>query len=176
MSVVIAVVIVLAMIGTGVLRRDSDDDAGGALVGSEASWQLEHADDLRGDLGAVEVNVERIIDGDTLDVRLFGGETLRVRLYGVDTPERGEDCYDEATNRLAALAGTEVLLVSDERLEDRNGRALRYLFTTEGDSIDAALVGGGYARAWEDDGSFRDQLVALEADAREADRGCLWSG
>ncbi len=39
--------------------------------------------------------VVRIIDGDTLDT-----SKGRVRLFGVDTPERGERCASEATERL----------------------------------------------------------------------------
>lgn len=39
--------------------------------------------------GVVAVSVDRIIDGDTLEVR--AAETvLRVRLYGANTPERGK--------------------------------------------------------------------------------------
>ena len=47
---------------------------------------------------------------------------LSVRLFGIDTPERGEACYAEATNRLRELAGSEVLIVADERLQDSGGR------------------------------------------------------
>ena len=32
----------------------------------------------------------------------------RVRLFGVDTPEQGERCYSEATERLKELAGDTV--------------------------------------------------------------------
>ena len=37
--------------------------------------------------------VTRVVDGDTLDVRLTSGKTERVRLIGIDTPERGELLY-----------------------------------------------------------------------------------
>lgn len=120
------------------------------------------------------VAVTRVIDGDTLEVR--AAETaLRVRLYGVDAPEAGERCADEATRRLAALAGVNVRLVPDARLTDAFGRELRYVYAEDGASIDAALVREGLARAWRDDGAQRDALVALEAEARTARRGCLWA-
>ena len=32
------------------------------------------------------------------------------------------------------------------------------------------------AEAWRQDGAFRDQLVELEDEARDAGTGCLWSG
>ena len=45
-----------------------------------------------------EVQVVRVIDGDTLDI-LISDIKYRVRLFGVDTPERRERCYEEATER-----------------------------------------------------------------------------
>lgn len=95
---------------------------------------------------AAPVGVVKVIDGDTLDV-LAASTPLRVRLYGVDTPERGDACYTEATARLTALAGSRVLLVPDERTTDRFGRELRYVFTANGQSIDDALVREGLALA-----------------------------
>jgi micrococcal nuclease len=123
--------------------------------------------------GATLVSVVRIIDGDTLTVAALSDE-LTVRLFGVDTPERGERCYREATDRLAALAGTQVQLLPDERLQDRFGRELRYVYSVDGVLIDEALVAEGYGVAWRQDGQFREQIMAAEAEARAAARGCLW--
>lgn len=115
----------------------------------------------------------RIIDGDTLDVRIGSAEE-RVRLFGVDTPERGEPCFREATDRLRALASDGVLLRADARNRDPNGRLLRYVYTRDGVSIDALLVAEGFAYAWTRDGAAREALIALEAGARDAGQGCLW--
>jgi micrococcal nuclease len=123
---------------------------------------------------AVAVAVVDIIDGDTFDYELADGEVLRARLFGVDTPERGGACYSEATERLRELAGDEVLLASDARLQDPNGRELRYVFTEDGISIDAVLIYEGLAVAWRADGTYRDELVALEDEAAAAGTGCLW--
>ncbi len=125
--------------------------------------------------GALPVEVDRIIDGDTLDVRA-GGETFRVRLYGVDTPERGEACFREATDRLRDLAGAQVQLLPDARLADRYDRQLRYVYASDGTLIDEALVREGYGLAWRDDGSKREAIIVAEEEARGAARGCLWSG
>ena len=124
---------------------------------------------------AVPVLVAKVIDGDTLDVR-SAETTIRVRLYGVDTPERSEACYAEATQRLTALAGERVLLIPDRRQADQYGRELRYVYTNSAESIDEALIREGLARAWREDASRRDALVALEEQARAAKTGCLWSG
>ncbi|MCK9496228.1 MAG: thermonuclease family protein [Dehalococcoidia bacterium] len=123
--------------------------------------------------GALPVEVVRVVDGDTLDVRSAQTE-LRVRLYGVDTPERGDACYREATDRLAALAGEHVQLLPDARLQDQFGRELRYVYASDGTLIDEQLVAEGYGHAWTDDGQFRSQIMAAEVQARDTDRGCLW--
>jgi endonuclease YncB( thermonuclease family) len=118
--------------------------------------------------------VQEVIDGDTIDVRL-NGRTVRVRYYGIDTPERGDRCYREAADRNETLIGGTVLLLPDARLEDSNGRLLRYIFLSDGTSVDATLVAEGFALAWRDDGRYRDQLISLERQAQTAGRGCLWS-
>lgn len=118
--------------------------------------------------------VEEIIDGDTIDVLFEDGGLARVRYFGVDTPERGDACYREATDRNETLLGDTVLLLEDVRLEDTAGRTLRYVFLEDGTSVDATLVAEGFALAWTADGRYRDQIVALEQEAREASRGCLW--
>ena len=114
-----------------------------------------------------------IVDGDTLDV-VLDGKTERVRIFGIDTPERGEPCFREASARLGQLAGSEVRLLPDRRARDPNGRLLRYVYTPSGESIDARLIAEGLAHAWTRDGALRDALVALETQARASRTGCLW--
>ncbi|MGE0227372.1 MAG: thermonuclease family protein [Dehalococcoidia bacterium] len=120
--------------------------------------------------------VVRVVDGDTLIVTTSSGGTERIRVFGIQAPEVDERCGTEATNELTRLAGASVRLIDDERTEDQFGRALRYVFTEDDRSIDAELVRQGAARAWRDDGAFRDILVALETNARREGAGCLWSG
>jgi endonuclease YncB( thermonuclease family) len=119
--------------------------------------------------------VVKIIDGDTLDVTI-GGRPERVRIFGIDTAERGEMCFAEASDRLRSLAGAEVRLLPDARERDRNGRLLRYVYTPAGTSVDAVMIAEGLAHAWTRDGALRDPLVALEASANVDGRGCLWGG
>jgi len=116
--------------------------------------------------------VDRVIDGDTLVLT----DGTRVRLYGVDTPERGEDCFTEATDRLRQLTGSTVRLENGPRLTDNFDRRLAYAYSTEGFSIDVILIGDGLAKAWTRDGQHRDTLVGLEQSARENRAGCLWGG
>jgi len=121
-----------------------------------------------------QATVENVIDGDTIDV-LIGGERQRVRYYGIDAPEEGDNCYDEATERNRELLGTTVRLEADARNEDKYGRLLRYVFTNDGTSVDAALVSEGLAKAWREDGRYLARLTTLEIYAHEHGIGCLWN-
>jgi micrococcal nuclease len=115
------------------------------------------------------VDVNRVIDGDTIDTNIG-----RVRFYGVDTPERGEACFSEATAATERLAGSHVRLEDGPRLTDSFDRRLAYVYDASGNSIDVQLVAGGYARAWTQDGQHRDVLIGLEQSALESRAGCLW--
>ncbi|MGE0059862.1 MAG: thermonuclease family protein [Dehalococcoidia bacterium] len=118
--------------------------------------------------------VEEVVDGDTADV-LIDGRMYRVRYYGVDTPERGQKCFREATDRNQQLvvAGENVYLLKDAREFDEFNRLLRYVFLKDGTSVDATLVAEGYGEAWRRDGRYRDQIIALQSEAETANRGCL---
>lgn len=90
--------------------------------------------------------VERVIDGDTIDVRI-GDETYRVRYIGMDTPGVGDPFAQEATERNRELVqGQAVTLVKDISETDRYGRLLRYVFI--GDTfVNYELVAQGFAMA-----------------------------
>lgn len=120
-------------------------------------------------IDCVEVDVDRVIDGDTLDT-----SQGRVRLFGVDTPERGEACFSEATNMLRSLAGNIVRLEDGPRTTDSFGRRLAYVYNSNGVSIDETLIREGLGTAWTRDGQHRDLLVNSERDARRQGSGCLW--
>lgn len=65
---------------------------------------------------AVACVVVHVVDGDTLDC--LNGPRVRVR--GVDTPERGEPRYHEATQELARrVLGREVALLPHHRSRGR---------------------------------------------------------
>jgi micrococcal nuclease len=118
--------------------------------------------------------VQDVIDGDTADI-VIDGRLYRVRYYGVDTPERGDRCFREATDRNQQLVpiDSKIYLLEDARQFDENGRLLAYVFLKDGTSVDATLVAEGYGEAWRRDGRYRDQIVALQNEAAAAGRGCL---
>ena len=116
-----------------------------------------------------EAQVDGVVDGHTLDT-----SRGRVRLFGVDTPELGEPCFDQATERLRRLLGDVVRLEPGPRSEDSSGSLLYYAYTRDGTNVDATLITEGLGVASKRDGQHRDYLVGLESEARAESVGCLW--
>jgi endonuclease YncB( thermonuclease family) len=132
------------------------------------------APDLHPDPARLQAaRVVHIVDGDTIDVEIDGHKE-RIRYYGIDTPERGQPCFSEATARNDALVDGNVLLLPDARERDRYGRLLRYVFDGQDRSVDARLIAEGLAHAWRQDGAYRGELIALEDQTHAAATGCLW--
>ena len=61
--------------------------------------------------GTVTTTVTRVVDGDT--VKLSNGET--VRLIGIDTPEKGQCGFNEATNLMRSLVQGQTVAVTSRR-------------------------------------------------------------
>ncbi len=121
--------------------------------------------------------VTRVIDGDTIDVNL-NGDTVRVRYVGVNTPERDEPCYADATAANEALVlGQSVRLEIDQSDTDRFDRLLRYVYV--GDTfVNESLVSQGFAEAVlynPDDREF-DNFRQLEQNAARQGLGCHDTG
>ncbi len=129
---------------------------------------------------AQEGRVVRVVDGDTVHVRLASGRE-RVRLIGVDTPEvtgSRRECWgaraSAATRRL--LAGRRVRLRTDVEERDRFGRLLAYV-ERSADGLDAGaeLLRRGHADVLEVAPNLRraGRYARLARAARRAGRG-LW--
>ena len=89
------------------------------------------------------VNVERIIDGDTIDV----GWDENIRMLGYDTPERGECGFTEATNALRSLLAAGVVSeLRDGDNQDRYDRYLRHIYVN-GVPVGLTLIQQGWANA-----------------------------
>jgi endonuclease YncB( thermonuclease family) len=95
--------------------------------------------------------VVRVVDGDTVDVRLQSGKRERVRLIGIDATERGACFSAQASSRARALAlDSEVVLRGDatQDTRDRYGRLLAYVWLPGGRDLGYQLVAGGFARVY----------------------------
>jgi micrococcal nuclease len=96
----------------------------------------------------VQVEVVRIIDGDTIDIE-YDGKQYSVRYIGIDAPETYPKEYfsTEATEQNAALVeGQTVTLVKDISNTDQYGRLLRYVLMDDV-FINQLLVSQGYSLA-----------------------------
>ena len=131
----------------------------------------------------VLAHVERVIDGDTLQVR-FEGKSHTVRLIGVDTPETKHPTKavqyfgrEASAFTKAHLEGKAVLLEKDRTGDtvDRYGRLLRYVYL-DGDNFNARLIREGYAHAYRRfPFSKRQEFIQLEDQAKRREIG-LWNG
>lgn len=119
------------------------------------------------------VTVAEVIDGDT--VNLADGE--RVRYIGLNTPERDEAYYDEATqlNRQLLNAGP-VQLEFDVETQDQFGRTLAYIWV-DGVLVNLEIVRQGYANMLvvPPNNRYEAEFRQAEAEARQAKRG-MWQG
>jgi micrococcal nuclease len=94
--------------------------------------------------------VVRWVDGDTvwLDVDHDYRQTghLEFRLFGMDTPERGQMNWAEATAFVRAAAPTgSLVVIRTFKDPDKYGRWLCEVFTTSPVSLNQALVDAGLA-------------------------------
>jgi len=145
--------------------------------------------------GLASASIVRVVDGDTIVVRLADGRSTRVRLIGIDTPElhpsqkltrdaqrSGKDAA--AIQALGAqaseftkkhLTGRKVEMERDAAALDRYGRTLAYVWV--GDELyNLVIVREGYAGLLTipPNVKYADALATCHRAAREGRRG-LWA-
>ena len=117
--------------------------------------------------------VAQVVDGDTIELT----DGRRVRYIGINTPERNQPYYEDATDTNRQLVGgKEVQLEFDVETFDQYGRTLAYVWVA-GAMANLEIVQRGYANAFTVPPNVRyeGQFREAERDAREAERG-LWAG
>ncbi len=129
----------------------------------------------------VNAVVERVIDGDTIDVRI-DQQPVRFRLVGIDAPELSQKNGSQAQQFLVKLVQGESVRIAVQG-QDKYGRSLGTVFVKSAPltidavsaiSINALMVGSGMAWAYRYQGEIQDpDLGDLEAQARAEKRG-LW--
>jgi len=148
--------------------------------------------------GMTEASVVRVVDGDTLQVRI-DGQKHKVRLIGINCPEsvaqeqwrNTEEGVDASAFTKSLLSeGDVVWLQSDRNDVDQYDRLLRYVWieapTDRFDEdevadkmLNAILVGEGYAeaRVYGNDDLYAEVFDDLEWQAVRDDRGVsyLWA-
>lgn len=165
-SVAVLVILVLVLLLGDRSGTPGDGGAGGG--------------DVQRGGGSAAAEVERVVDGDTIEVDLDGTEE-DVRYIGIDTPETVKpdtpvQCFGpEASERNHELVeGRRVRLVFDRERRDVYGRLLAYVYVGD-EFINGELIAGGYARTLEIEPNTAraPQLERLQEQASAAGRG-LW--
>ena len=202
----VACLLVLAGCGTGATGGDAAGGTPTATVGAASTsdgttlfpaGRNATAPDSFEPSETVEVTITRVVDGDTVDVRLPDGQEDTVRLVGVDTPEvhvenepaeyesvpdtdEGALCLRRAGHNATdyvrgRLEGREVTLAFDPLTDRRGGydRLLAYVYV-DGRNLNGELVAAGHARVYDTEFELRDSFEAVEAPAQSDGRG-LWA-
>jgi Micrococcal nuclease (thermonuclease) homologs len=141
---------------------------------------------------AIQVEVIRVVDGDTLQVEL-NGKRERVRLIGVDTPETkhprkdvqyfGVEAFEYTKN---TLENRSVWLEFDIGQRDRYGRLLAYIWLEEPpanptdqdvrkNQFNAHLLLNGYAQIMtiQPNVKYVDYFKEYQSEARDNKKG-MW--
>jgi len=120
--------------------------------------------------------VGKVIDGDTV---VINGES--VRLLGIDSNEKGEDCFNEAKEKMEELVlNKDVEMERDGDNKDQYGRLLKYLFVDingERVNVQLKMVEDGLAIArFYDSRKYKEEIILAEKTARKNKVGCKWVG
>jgi endonuclease YncB( thermonuclease family) len=126
----------------------------------------------------LNAQVVRVLDGDTIHVRLASGGRQPVRLIGIDAPERGRCYFGLVARRARSLVlGKRVTLLGDrtQRERDGYGRLLAYVLVGKRD-LGRSLLARGYAHLYAPTGMFARirSYRRVERTARRKRLG-LWS-
>lgn len=130
------------------------------------------------------VPVERVVDGDTIDV-LVNGQKERIRLIGMNTPEtvdpnRPVQCYGPEASAEAKklLTGQHVWIEPDPSQSNKDvyGRYLRYVWMANGTLYDEFMIRQGYAHEYTYHTRYKywNAFRAAEREAKDAQRG-FWN-
>jgi micrococcal nuclease len=129
------------------------------------------------------VTVERVVDGDTIEVNPAVSGTEDVRLLGVDTPETVDpeepvEPYGPEASAFTKqqLEGERVTLISDQEKTDQYDRALAYIrISGQRETFNETLLKQGYAQLYVVPQNDRLELPFSRAQdqARRAQRG-IW--
>jgi len=117
--------------------------------------------------------VAQVVDGDTIE--LTNGR--QVRYISINTPERDQPFYQEATDANRQLVeGREVQLEFDVETFDQYGRSLAYIWVN-GQMVNLTILKLGFANAYTvpPNVKYEEEFRQAERAAREAERG-LWTG
>jgi micrococcal nuclease len=123
-----------------------------------------HAADFSG-------QVIRVLDGDTIEV-LYNQKAHRIRLHGIDCPEKGQPFGKVAKWATSALVFGRTVMVQGHDT-DKYKRLVADVLLADETNVNQKLVKDGWCWWYRKYAPSDAVLEALEAEAREANRG-LW--
>lgn len=131
---------------------------------------------------ARRVQIQRVVDGDSLEVKyggLFGflHRPFSVRLYGIDAPELSQPYGPEARRELASLVRRGGIRM-ETIATDRYGRCVGLIYRRRPgrkQSINRQMVQAGYAYWYQRYGGRQLGFPEAEAEAKSRRRG-VWQG
>src|SRR5699024_1101909 len=149
-----------------------------SLIMQEETPEKRNSEDME------DVIVNRVIDGDTVEVKMPDGEKESVRLLLIDTPESvhpnkpeqpyGEESSEYAERRLTE--GKKVTLEYDGSKRDRYGRLLAYVWSNK-KNLNQEMLEQGFARyayEYEPPYKYQDEFQEAENKAKEQKKR-IWS-
>lgn len=96
--------------------------------------------------------IDRVIDGDTVvmtvDLGFYTYMKLHLRLYGIDTPERGEAGWSEATQFVKDFFTHNPIVVVNIYGQDKYGRWLAEIVDSLGGTLNKSLVENNLAKIY----------------------------
>jgi len=152
LMVFLIIVVGAFLVGLFTPRFFSDDIITGQIIGQEAV-------------------IVKVLDGDTVELQ----DGQRVRLLGINTPEKGQSHYNEATERLKDLVLDKSVLIEDDESDiDKYRRLLRHLYI-DGENVGTILLREGYANAFfiSPDLKYMKEFEQAEKYAEENELG-IW--
>jgi len=120
-----------------------------------------------------EVLCTRVIDGDTIEIKDYAGKVFKVRYIGIDTPENGDNYFEEAkTANEELVLNKTIKMYKDVSETDKYGRLLRYIFVGT-IFVNAYLVENGFAMAstYPPDVENSDYFAELQNKAQSKGKG-----
>ncbi len=181
-TVVLWIGVVSALVGFGVGRYSAPWPGLHQAVAGDDTPVVEAVDPAVLAAQPSACPVLRVVDGDTMEVLYRPPKPMRekIRLLMVNTPERGQPGYRQATQSLRSLVAghdrvTLAFEIPGQPKRDRYGRLLAYV-VVDGLNANIELVRQGWSPYWDRYGSSRFEAAFLQAQrqAQAARRG-LWA-
>lgn len=125
----------------------------------------------------VEYLVTNVVDGDTIDLNI-DGKTVRARLIGMNTPERSEFYFDEATDRAKELLENQYITIEKDSSQseyDKYERLLIYVILSDGKNFAEKMIKEGYAKEYTYNTAYKYQSEFKEAENEaKSDKLGIW--